>query len=283
MKNKNFACFILTNRKVSDILTVNSLRRQNYTGNIYIITDDDCSYINDYKQEYGKEFVITFSKNDVAKTFDICDNFEGNKVIIYARNACFTIAEELGLTHFLELDDDYRSFDWRYDDDGTLRAIKINCLDDIFDYMIDYLDSTNIITIAFGQAGDYIGGAGSQLFSQKIKRKVMNTFFCKVDRKFTFTGRFNEDASAYTSLGSRGNVFITICDIGLVQRETQAASGGLTDVYKTYGTYTKSFYSVMQMPSAVRVAIMQTKHVRIHHSVDWEHCVPKIISDRFKL
>lgn len=53
-------------------------------------------------------------------------------------------------------------------------------------------------------------------------------------------------------------------------------------MYKSTGTYVKSFYSVMLAPSCVKVAMMGQSHQRIHHSINWEHCCPKIISDRFR-
>ena len=110
----------------------------------------------------------------------------------------------------------------------------------------------------------------------------MNSFFCKTDRPFIFTGRINEDVNTYTTLGSRGKLFLTIANIDLIQVPTQSNSGGITDAYLTYGTYLKSFYSVMGMPSCVKIDMMGEQHQRIHHIVDWETCVPKIISRRFK-
>lgn len=38
------------------------------------------------------------------------DNFNEHRAILYARNESFRIARELGLTYFLQLDDDYSDF-----------------------------------------------------------------------------------------------------------------------------------------------------------------------------
>ena len=111
----------------------------------------------------------------------------------------------------------------------------------------------------------------------------MNSFFCKVDKPFTFIGRINEDVNTYTTLGSRGELFLTIAILDLIQSPTQSNSGGMTDLYKSLGTYTKSFYTVMTSPSCVYVDVMGTSHKRIHHKVNWEACCPKIISDKFKV
>ena len=68
----------------------------------------------------------------------------------------------------------------------------------------------------------------------------------------------------------------------IVQKQSQSVSGGMTEVYQDSGTYLKSFYSVMSMPSCVKVAMMGDKHMRIHHNVSWQHCVPKILNERWK-
>ena len=110
----------------------------------------------------------------------------------------------------------------------------------------------------------------------------MNTFFCKTSRPFTFIGRMNDDVNTYTTLGATGNLFLTIANIDIVQVPTQQVEGGNSEAYLEYGTYLKSFYSVMCMPSSVKISMMGEQHQRIHHIIDWETCVPKIISWRFK-
>ena len=65
------------------------------------------------------------------------------------------------------------------------------------------------------------------------------------------------------------------------QCTTQAFSGGLTESYLDNGTYVKSFYTVMNCPSCVKVATMGVSNKRYHHIIDWEHAVPKIISGNY--
>ena len=110
----------------------------------------------------------------------------------------------------------------------------------------------------------------------------MNSFFCDVDKPFKFMGRINEDVNAYTELGLRGNLFITVPRIRLEQKQTQASSGGLTDIYLDLGTYIKSFYSVMYAPSCVKITEMGVTNRRLHHMVKWKHTCPMIISQEFK-
>lgn len=148
--------------------------------------------------------------------------------------------------------------------------------------MLDFLDESGAVTVAFAQGGDYIGGAGSGNFRKGLLRKAMNSFFCRTDRPFKFFGRINEDVNSYVKLGSEGKLFFTVADVGLVQTETQKSSGGLTEAYLDLGTYVKSFYSVMYCPSCVKIGIMGGNDYRIHHQISWRNAVPQIVDEKWK-
>ena len=80
-------------------------------------------------------------------------------------------------------------------------------------------------------------------------------------------------------------IFIWIMEsllVSLKQKNTQTTKGGMTDEYLDNGTYIKSFYSVMTSPSFVKIYGMETNNTRIHHRVDWNNAVPKIISSKYK-
>lgn len=277
----NFAVFILTHGRAENVITYDTLKRQGYTGKIYLIIDDEDKQGSKYKELYGDQ-VVVFSKKEMDGTFDIGDNFDDRRVVVYARNKCHDIAKQLGIEYFLELDDDYNEFCFRYEDDGALRKIDCNNLDKLFQKCVDFLEVSGAHAIAFAQGGDYIGGVGSTAWQNKLLRKVMNTFFCKTDRPFQFYGRINEDTTMYTLLGQQGKLFFTLGDVMVNQLQTQANPGGLTDIYLDKGTYYKSFLSVMYCPSCVKVSSMGNVYRRIHHKVSWNNCCPKIINEKYK-
>jgi hypothetical protein len=204
------------------------------------------------------------------------------RTIVYARNACFEIAKKLGLKYFLELDDDYTSFEYRYIQGEKLMVRKCKQLDRLFETMLRFLDDTNALTVALSQGGDFIGGAKSKRYRERVTRKAMNTFFCRTDKPFTFVGRINEDVNTYTTLGMKGELILSITDASIVQKQTQSNKGGMTDAYLDMGTYLKSFFTVMYCPSCVKVGAMGDKHMRIHHHIDWRRCVPKILNEKYK-
>ena len=53
-------------------------------------------------------------------------------------------------------------------------------------------------------------------------------------------------------------------------------------MYLKYGTYVKSFYTVMAMPSAARVQMLNTTHKRMYHKILWDRCTPMILNERYK-
>lgn len=282
--NNNYAVFILSHGRPDNVITYTTLRRSGYTGKIYIIVDDEDVTLPLYRKAYGDQ-VIVFSKLEYEGTFDIMDNFDGRKVIVYARNACYDIARKLGLDYFFEYEDDYTNFQYRYRDGKSLRGRTINKLDVVLDYMIECLNATNSDTIAFSQGGDLIGGVGA-LFNNQYKRKAMNTFVFKVGidpkKDLKFIGRMNDDVNTYLTQGKIGKLFFQIVNLNMVQLATQSNTGGNTEAYKTFGTYVKSFYSVMCAPSCCKIALMGRTHMRLHHSINWNNAVPKIITQDLK-
>lgn len=281
MRN-DFAVFILSHGRPDKVVTLKTLKRIGYTGKYYIVLDDEDKTLQEYKNTFGEDHILLFNKDKVEQSFDTMDNLSNKKVVVYARNVCFDFARQLGLKYFLELDDDYVRLELRTEECGKLLTTELRNADSIFECMLDFLEDSNALSVAFAQGGDLIGGLGGTMWKVKLKRKAMNSFFCKTDRPFSFIGRINEDVNTYTTLGSRGNLFLTIANIDLIQAPTQAQNGGMSDVYLDSGTYLKSFYTIMSMPSCVSIDMMGEQHRRIHHKVDWETCVPKIISGRFK-
>ena len=280
MKIDDFAVFILTHGRPDRIHTLKTLEKQGYTGDWYLVIDNEDKMADEYYKNYGDK-VIMFDKKAISLTFDTADLSDDRRAIVYARNACFQIAKELGIKYFVEFDDDYTSFNLRYPKDGKLVARMLDNLDDIFEMMLDFLEDTQALTVCFSQGGDHIGGLTGR-WKKGLIRKVMNSFFCRTDRPFQFLGRVNEDVNTYTYLGSKGELMLTTTDLMLVQLQTQSNKGGMTDLYLDSGTYLKSFYTVMYMPSAVEIREMGTANRRLHHHVKWNNCVPMILNERYK-
>lgn len=288
----SFAIFILTHGRPRNLATLETLKKCNYRGRWFLVVDDQDAAGAEYVSRYGREKVLIFNKEKAAARCDSGNNFGVRKTILMARNACWDLAESIGITHFLQLDDDYTCFELRFLDKTKTKALCLKAhkiaghpapLDFMLSCYLRYFIRAKFTCLALAQGGDFIGGAGNQnLARPTLLRKAMNSFFCATDKPFKFLGIMNEDVSAYTTLGSRGALFGTVALLSIIQIATQSQSGGVTETYKLMGTYCKSFLSVMMMPSSVRVAMMQSKNPRLHHSINWAETVPKIIDARHK-
>jgi hypothetical protein len=274
MYNNNFAVFILTHGRPDNVKTLNTLNRCGYTGKIYFIVDNEDKTIDKYIKNFGSEYVKIFDKKATADQVDEGNNFDERRTITHARNACFKIANEIGVKYFIQLDDDYNGFYYRY----FIGTKIITNIDAVFDIMLNFYKSVNIKSIAFSQGGDHIGGFQGIRF----KRKCMNSFICSTDREFQFIGAMNEDVNTYTTLGTRGDIFFTFTNLQLNQAATQSQNSGITDMYLRYGTYCKAFTTVMMHPSAVKVSMMHTTNARIHHAIKWSNTTPMIIDQKYK-
>ena len=283
MENKDFCVFILTHGRADNVKTYTTLKKSGYTGKTYLVVDNEDKTIDKYISNFGFENVKIFDKKKMADSIDEGNNFDNRKVIIHARNACFEIAKELGIKYFVQFDDDYTSFRYRFVDKYITKGSTKN-IDKFFDMYINFFKNTNCTSIAFAQGGDFIGGESCGMISNYKfnSRKCMNSFFCSTDRPFQFVGSINEDVNTYTSLASRGILFLTLPFIGLEQAATQSQKGGMTEIYNSTGTYVKSFHSVLMHPSSVTVSMMGFTSNRLHHRVKWVNTTPMIIKEKYK-
>jgi hypothetical protein len=269
--DNNIAIFILTHGRANNVLTYKTIKKTNYTGKIYFIVDDADEQIELYKKNFGADKVIVFNKLKVLKEikFDLIDNVKNFRTIIFARNACFNIAKELGIRYFMQLDDDYTGFYYIKPERHKLKHIQITKFNEVLQIMLTFFKNTNFKSIAMAQGGDFLGGnKGGFLKSRKRKRKCMNSFLCDVQRPFKFIGRINEDVNTYVNGARNGSLFLTIPRLCLVQKQTQSNKGGMSGAYEDLGTYVKSYPTVMLSPSSVRIRLMGSKCRRIHHYVD---------------
>jgi hypothetical protein len=282
MKHKDFALFILTYGRSEKIHTLTTLKKQGYTGKIFLVCSSDDADLGNYQKRYDN--VVVFDKSDYKNKFDIGDNFDDDRVVVFARNAIFDIAEKLGITYFLVLDDDYTCFRYTRDENQIYltKSRLIKDLDYVIDIMLEYYINSNAKTLCIAQGGDFVGGENSSVFKKKLSRKAMNFFLCSTERRFNFIGRINEDVNTYVRLGSIGDLFLTICDIRLEQLDTQSNTGGLTEFYLDGGTYIKSFYTVLFSPSCTKINLMGNKNRRLHHKILWKNAVPVILDEKYK-
>lgn len=277
----DFCVLILSHGRADGVITLKTLKRLGYSGPWFIVIDDEDDQEAAYRAKYG-EHVVQFCKQEIANRLDTPDLSTDHRCVVYARNASFDIAERLGYRYFLQLDDDYGSFQHRYEENGKLKIRECKQLDRLFESMLRFLDDSGALSVALGQGGDLLGGVNSMRWKKQLLRKAMNTFFCDTEKRFQFVGRINEDVNTYCLLGQQGQKFFSIMNVIITQARTQARSGGMSEMYLDEGTFVKSFYTVIYVPGAVSISSMGQTHKRMHHHVNWARCVPVIMSDAYR-
>jgi hypothetical protein len=283
MMRDDFAALILTHGRPEKVHTYTTLQKKGYTGKVYIVIDNEDKTAEQYREKFGDK-VIQFDKLAVAKQIDEGDNFEDRRAIIYARNASFQIAKQLGLKYFIQLDDDYTTFRYRINERDEYGQWPIRNLDAIWTAMLNFYEKNpNITSFAMSQGGDHIGGPkNGHVKKGGHKRKAMNTIICSVNRPIQYFGRINEDVNVYATNQQRGQIHLTTYQVEVNQLTTQTNAGGMTDIYKAGGTYKKSFYSVMYAPSVVKIKNLVIGFQRLHHLVNWNAAAPLILREEHK-
>lgn len=282
----DFAVFILSHGRPNRIYTLRSLNRVGYTGDYYIVVDDEDEALERYKTKFGDK-VIVFSKQEAIEKTDRGVNLDNRQIVCPARNQCFAIAKDLGYSYFMELDDDYDEFKFRFDQNFEYNpyGVKLDNFDEVLNELIKLYQKTDATVISFAQGGDFFGGKdGSIAQALKIKRKAMNTMLFRTDKPVKFMGSINEDVNAYVRLQQLGRLFFMVNTLSVDQKETQTNPEGLTNIYLSTGTYIKSFYTILYSPSCVKLRTIGRKKTtqRIHHAIQWRNAVPKIVSDEYK-
>jgi hypothetical protein len=252
-----------------------------YLGEVFFVLDNEDKMVEKYIENFGIDKIKIFNKKQMADKIDEANNFDNRKVIVHARNYCFELAKELGYKYFIQLDDDYYEFIYKFSDTkGLVLSKNINY---IFSLMFEFYKTTTAKSICFAQTGDFIGGVDNGKGVYRFaKRKCMNSFFCSTDRPFSFVGSINEDVNTYTTLANRGDLFLTIPVFAINQKDSQKQKNGMSDIYKLQGTYIKSFTTILMQPSNVKISMMNANHKRIHHSIKWINTTPMIINQKYK-
>jgi hypothetical protein len=281
----DFCVFILTHGRPDRVHTYDTLMKAGYTGKVFIVIDDEDKTEAEYRKRFGDK-VLQFNKTEWAAKTDEGDNFQHRKAIVYARNACWDLAKQVGCRWFVQFDDDYTEFWIRFDSRRRYVSGRVGKrIDTIFAELLEFAIKTNAAAIAMSQGGDHIG-KNDGLKSPSLRRKCMNSWFCDVQKPITFFGHMNEDVSAYVTHGHRGQLFLTVLQAQLNQKPTQVTAGGMSDLYLAAGTYVKSFYTVMAAPSCVQIGVLgdprSPEGRRIHHKINWHRAVPKILSETHK-
>lgn len=246
----------------------------------YVVVSDDDPQLETYKTLYQEKTLI-FNKKEIMEreNIDLMFNNPRYDTPIFARYRCFWLARELGYENFVVLDDDCKEICF-YEPSGKRFRVTPSKDDKGLVYKavcatFKLLNKTNLACVAWSQLGDTFPNKSKLHF----RRKAMNTWFCKTGRTLDFKGFMNEDTVMYANRATKPPI-LQIPFIAINQATTQTLKGGMTNIYKHYGTYAKSMLAVIERPDCVKLTLLKDRksgNARIHHKIDWNLCVPKIV------
>lgn len=267
-----------------DFSAAEALRRAGYTGQLFITVDDEDDKILEYVARFGGQNIRIFHKECVGD-YDVEDNFsEPMGVVMFARNEAWKMAFAKGLKYFFVMDDDLKSISYRAVKGGKLKSYQAHGIDSCFEAICDFMESdSRIFGIGFGFANDYIGGA--ERFEDEFgkKRLIMNGYFCKTERKYSFDGRVCEDSITSLNQARAGKIFLNITSVmmqyNIWMPNKKQGKGGMQDTYKKMSSYAMRCYALMSNPSCVKIKQVENGFDTM---IQKQYAYPKILSSRCK-
>lgn len=246
---KRFAIFILTNGRPNHQYTLEFLRKS-FNGDVFLLCDNEDKTLKEYQKNYGEK-VVVFDKNEWVSKSDPMDNFQSKKSVLYARNAVFEIAKDMGYDYFAMVDDDVTGLSFRYEKDGKLVGKAVKDFDKVSSVILEAMDNTGTDFFSFGLDKIYIGGLANGQYQKKIIDKVYCFVFCRTEQQHFYKGIMNEDEIHNILSMSVGTLVKTTT---LIQIQTKPIGrdsvGGNAETYNENGyySYVRNFYPIIAFP-----------------------------------
>ena len=273
----DFAVLILTHGRAHDQVTFHELEKRGYSGKAYLVIDDLDEQRSEYERLYG-DSVIVFDKREYAKRVDTMTTEDELRSVVFARNAAYDIADDLGLSYFAMFDDDLNQFMFRYVKSGRLVSAPVTDFDALFDAMLEFVESTGVASLCIATSGALIGGMNG-VYSKGLRWNFNQACVLRAGDRLKFVGLLNEDLNA-TLLGANvGQMALEV--MGIVKNAPLRGTndGGLHELYVDNEQYIRDFYSLIVHPSGLKITIGDRRGPLRKASA---LCYPKIISGRWR-
>jgi len=277
MANK-FCVFIISHERSDRVETYDTLLRGGYTGEIYIVIDNEDSQKTKYVDRFGK-FTIVFNKQSFI---DACDTVGESRraSATYARNAVEYFAKELGVDSYAVMDDDIVALRYKYIEDDKVKSLPVNGgLDEVFKLYADFILQHDIATTSFQTVMFYVGGVGD--FNSRVT-SARETFQIHIrNTKFPVEWRsvINEDIITEIETAQRGYIWWSLPHVIYDAVAMNDKSGGVKESYDTISQFDRAFLATIVNPSCCKPGY---SHGKMRIIQDRKTSYPMIISSRYK-
>lgn len=246
---KRFAIFILTNGRPNHQYTLEFLRKS-FKGDVFLVCDNEDKALKEYQRNYGEQ-VIVFDKKEWVSKSDPMDNFQSKNSVLYARNAVFEIAKDMGYEYFVMVDDDVTGLSFRYEKDGKLVGKPVKDFNKVSSAILETMDNTGTDFFSFGMDKIYIGGSSNGQYQKKIIDKVYCFIFCRTEQQHFYKGIMNEDEINNILSMSVGKLAKSLTAIQINYKPIGRDNiGGNAETYNENGyySYVRNFYPIIAFP-----------------------------------
>lgn len=278
----NFAVMICTHGRPNAQHTLDFLRNNGYTGKIILVVDDEDDTVTDLMlKTYPNADTIKFDKQEWIDKSDTGTIENQRKCILYAKNYCEHLAQNLKLEAFVIADDDIFNLRYRYPEDGKLKSLKITQnLDGVINAYVDFMLSTDIVATGFGFTQFYFSGENSFSPENFLKYRVPYNFvFRNTKHKIDWMSWFGEDIITAVMYNKRGYF---MQDIPYIQQEIKPLAkeaGGMKETYDSNSDIRLTMQNVMYLPSELKAYRYNSKYMA---SIKKDNSFPMLVSSRYK-
>lgn len=275
--------------RADNLKTVQTLiRAYNYDASrIVVIIDDQGGDYDAYKaacDHYGCHLEM-FNLDAARAQFDFVHRpSPARRAAGCSRNMFWKIAKEkYGITNYIVIDDDMRSFQVRpYGVSvGPLIKARPSQVQLVLSMVQQFCIDHHVGLFGLSQTGEMIASM-KRPETRLIRRKVMNVTFYNSDYvRGGERGVQDNDTSQFATAMYRG-LWCASLATGLVLEQTPSATspGGLTELYKECKLLNKALVTVIQYPSAVHAEYQPKNGGRLHHRIRYRYLSPCLLKVR---
>lgn len=283
--------FILSHNSPDKCITLDTIKKYNYSGRWYIVIDDEDKYLASYKEKYGANLII-FNKEYFKRISDSGLSFEKTVgCALFARVAINYLAKELKLDTYSVCDDDITGIKFveLLHNTQQLKTHDIPNLSAVLNKITEYMIDCNIPCLSFATQNLFMGGYRglTDLKSDRL-RKVSNWFIFNTKRiKFDPFLSMYEDFVYGLQEGKCGQFVFSLPNIKMLtapqhsmQNNNQSDIEGNAELYSKIKEYDRCFMPILAFPNCCFIKNF-SNHLVI--SCKYENAFPKIISSKFKI
>lgn len=281
----DFAVLILTHGRAHEQKTYTALRKQGYTGKCYFVLDNMDEQADEYKSIYGEENVLIFDKEEAWQKTDTFFNKKNLLAVVFARNASFQLAKNVGLKWFVNCDDDIENFSLKVPIKGKLITKNISQFDHVLESMIGFMEATSSDCLGISEEGCFVGGVNESV-KKGLQWSCTHWFLMNVNSPLRFRGQYLEDM--LFSIETEKMAKLVYSTMLVSQRlpslkAVKKQEGGMHETYKADGganNYVAMFSCVIANPDCFK--IKRSSDGTWKRSMRQDAFRAKIINEKYK-